>query len=168
MEAALRSTNLRTVRGALTRLRAEGNKKWPDVAARALVKEIKRRAPVDTGQYRSQWQVRNRKRSTPYKTVIRVSPGKRKLPGVNYDNSNYSDLWGWLERGTKSHTIRVRKARALHWEHPAGTHHFRQEVRHPGTARQPHTAPAIKKVMPREARVAVKGMRNRFISAARR
>lgn len=38
------------------------------------------------------------------------------------------------EEGARPHIIRAKKGSTLHWENPAGMHHFADSVRHPGYA----------------------------------
>ena len=164
VDARLKATGLKTIRGALERLQREGVNNWQDIAARELVNEIKRTAPKDTGKYARQWKVDRRKNRTKFKTVIHISPGKKKLPGVNYDGSNYSDLYKWLEFGTKPHMIYPRKAMMLSWvDKRSGIRRFAKSVHHPGTTAQPHVRPAMRRILPRSMQNIIKGIRNKHI-----
>ncbi|GAA3027244.1 hypothetical protein [Streptosporangium longisporum] len=50
----------------------------------------------------------------------------------------------YVEYGTRPHTIRPKKpGGTLHWVGADGTHHFAQEVHHPGTRAQPFIRPAL-------------------------
>ena len=154
------------VRSALQALKREGDPKWADRTARELVKDIKRTAPKDTGQYRTQWAVRQRKRGVKYKTVIHISPGTRKLPvPYNYDRKTYADLWKWLEDGTIPHEIRPRKARILRFEYPQGSGQimYRHVVQHPGTKPTRHAAKSMRRVLPREMKRTIKDVKKRHI-----
>ena len=164
IDAKLNATGLKTIRGALERLQKENMKGWQDKAARELITEIKKTAPKDTGKYAQQWRVRRRNDRTKYKTVVHISPGTKKLPGVNYDNKTYQDLFTWLEfTGTKPHVIRPRRARMLHWIGKDGMHHFRFEVHHPGTTATPHVRPAMRRILPRSMQRAIKGLKERHV-----
>lgn len=156
------------IRNELTALKKEVNKtEWSNKVAKELVKEIKRRAPKDTGAYARQWAIRHRKRNTPYKTVIRISPGNRKLPGpYNYDNIRYDQLFKWLEfEGTQSHIITPRKASILRFEYPKGSGQiiFRHRVRHPGTKPTPHVRPAMRDILPHSMQRKFLDMKQRFV-----
>lgn len=161
----MKATGLKTIRGQLERLKKEAEPGWQDGAASALVSEIKRRAPKDTTQYSKQWKVRRRRNRTKYKTVIHISPGNKKLPGANYGNKTYQDLFGWLEfTGTVKHEIVPRRARMLSWvDKNSGIRRFAMRVMHPGTKPTPHVRPAMRAILPREMQRAIKGIVNRHV-----
>lgn len=83
--------------------------------AREVEQDIKRNAPVDSGEL-----VRSVRRRG---TVIRIS----------------APHWHFVEYGTRPHIIRPRSKQALWWP---GAHHPVKKVYHPGTQAQPFIRPA--------------------------
>ena len=96
-----------------------------------LLREIKKRANYDTGQYRNAFKQGKIKKET----AEIVTP--------------MGQLLIWLEEtGTKPHIITPKKARVLHWVNEGGQDIFAMRVRHPGTKATPHITPAIKHFIP--------------------
>jgi HK97 gp10 family phage protein len=83
--------------------------------AKEVEEDIKRNAPVDTGEL-----VRSVRRRG---TVITIS----------------APYWHFVEYGTRPHIIRPRRRQALWWP---DAHHPVRQVYHPGTQAQPFIRPA--------------------------
>lgn len=154
MDARLKATGLKTIRGQLERLQKEHASGWQDTVANSLVKEIREKAPKDTGKYAKSWTVKQRKNRTKYKTVIHIAPSKK-----------FQKLFGWLEfTGTIPHEILPVRALYLHWiDKETGMHHFRKRVWHPGTDPTPHVRPAMRKILPRSMQQAIKGISTKHV-----
>ena len=84
--------------------------------------DAKRLAPVDTGRLRN---AINIQKISDFHFILR--------DGVNYGI--------FVEFGTKPHVIKVKTAKALHWE-KEGEDFFAKYVMHPGTNAKPFFRPA--------------------------
>jgi len=93
-----------------------------------IVREAKKRCPVDTGRLRSS--INTKLDESGY--GIKVGSNVDYAPDVEF--------------GTSPHIIKPKEAEALHWEDEDGDH-FAQEVRHPGTPATPFLRPSIDKVL---------------------
>ena len=96
-----------------------------------LMREIKKRANYDTGQYRNAFRQGKIKKET---AEITTPMGQ---------------LMIWLEHtGTKPHIITPKHAKVLHWVNEGGQDVFAMRVRHPGTKATPHIGPSIDYFLP--------------------
>lgn len=95
--------------------------------ANTLIKDIKKKAPSDTGEYKKSWVIQKVRK----KSVI-VGTSKNRL-------------WKWLEFGTKDHDIEPNKKKALAWS-KGGQTFFSKGHRVSGITAIPHTRPAMKQI----------------------
>lgn len=96
-----------------------------EIAQRSLDK-VRARTPVDTGRTHDNWFLTDESRSAEGVQRFKI---KNRIASSRAGR----ELLFILEYGSKAHRIVRRRAKALHWERPSGTHHFRREVFHPGT-----------------------------------
>ena len=111
-------------------------------ACQKICKDIKKGAPVKTGNYRDSIQVtktyivNNRMVTRIYSNVVLYSDTNNTWWGV--------PLRRIIEYGTKPHFIKPHKPNGvLRWEDDDGTVHFAKYVWHPGTVANPHWSNAI-------------------------
>lgn len=91
-----------------------------------ILAEMESRVPVKTGQLRQS-------------LGIKVS-GDKVIIGPNTTQAPYA---GYVEFGTKAHTIRPKKPGGVLVFNIGGTKVFTTKVNHPGTKAQPYVAPAF-------------------------
>ena len=109
-----------------------------------LLEEIKKRAPKKSGKYKKSWRI-----ATSSRNYLRVVTSQRKL-------------YQWLEfTGTKSHIIRARRAKMLHWKDEQGNDRFAKQVNHPGTQPKPHARPAVRAAAPKIRKMIIQNLKSR-------
>ena len=147
IKTAMNATGLKTVKGQLERLRRDGNftaKQIRAQCAKELVKELRKTAPKDTGEYSKSIQIKSNR-----KTRSVIGPTRKR-------NITIHD---YITQGTKPHPIVPVKAKALHWvDKHTGQHHFSQYVWHPGTAKNDYMKKALKKILPKAFRNSLAGI----------
>ena len=94
--------------------------------ARDIEREAKRRVPVRTGHTRSTIRAHEARVSGPFRIGTEVTAGGAAV---------------YLERGTRPHIIRARRAHALHFNWH-GREVFFKSVHHPGTRARPFMSEA--------------------------
>lgn len=104
-----------------------------EAGAKELAAAIQARAPFEHGDYRQSIQA-DRLTNRPDKQPV----GIRQTKDPNAWGVFADWYWRFLEFGTKSHTIKPRKAKRLAWKADTGETVTAKQVKHPGTNAQPH------------------------------
>ncbi len=109
--------------------------------AKVLIKDIKKKAPKDTGEYAESW-------------VIQKVKAKSVIVGTSKNA-----LWKWLEFGTARHFIAPSKKSALMW---GNGKYFSRGHFVSGITAVPHTRPAMKKLPPKLYDIVQKKVKKHF------